>query len=595
MKNKLLKIYLTICLLVICIAGYTQTTSLVSLNSDGTTLSYTANSEGSIIPDFSMVGYHNGEKAIPDVPVVITLNPGTGDRRTDIQNAINYVAGLSPDVNGHRGAVLLTAGYYEVSSTLTISTNGVVLRGEGSGTSGTILEITATSKVDLFNIGGSEDAVEVSGTEKLVTNSYVPTGSKTVTVEAGHNFQVNDRVFLKLTTNTDWITLITMDQLLSMCGPGHSNWTPRTFLYKRKVTGVNGNEITLDAPIVDPINTNYNSVSLVKYSWGSKIEECGVENIRLQSSYTSSTDENHSWYAMNFMNIENAWARNVKAYYFAGSCAYLKGGAYQVTIENCGMYEPKSLVTGQRRYAFWFHNCQLCLVKDCEGSQGRHDCAVAQWTPGPNAFVNFNAISASNDCGPHERWSTGTLFDNVSTSNSLNVRNRTCFGSGHGWAGAQTVLWNCLADQITLQDPQSAATNWAIGCSVNDGIINVGGYSTEPQNIVQSEGTPIATIPSLYEAQLKDRLNLVAPNNLTITENPTDEIIVYPNPVSDKLYVKGLSNQADIRIYNSLGQLVISRKYNSYVDVAGLQSGIYHVICTEKAKSMNRTLKIVKQ
>ncbi len=117
---------------VINLSSLAQTSSLVSVDCQGN-LIYSPDANGNRIPDFSMVGYHQGEKPIPDVAVQIILNPGFGDRYADIQNAIDAVATMSPDRNGHRGAILLRAGYYAVSQTLNITTSGIVIREEGKG------------------------------------------------------------------------------------------------------------------------------------------------------------------------------------------------------------------------------------------------------------------------------------------------------------------------------------------------------------------------------------------------------------------------------------------------------------------------------
>ena len=42
--------------------------------------------------------------------------------------------------------------------------------------------------------------------------------------------------------------------------------------------------------------------------------------------------------------------------------------------------------------------------------------------------------------------------------------NRSWMGTGHGWAGAQMVFWNCCAPLIVVQRPPTAQ-NFAIGTS----------------------------------------------------------------------------------------------------------------------------------
>ena len=94
---------------------------------------------GNIIPDFSNAGYGGGGVRLPIVPNKVTLWGVEGDATPVIQAAIDSVSAMPADVNGFRGAVLLRAGYYELNSSVTISTSGVVLRGAGQDELGTIL------------------------------------------------------------------------------------------------------------------------------------------------------------------------------------------------------------------------------------------------------------------------------------------------------------------------------------------------------------------------------------------------------------------------------------------------------------------------
>ena len=96
-------------------------------------LVYHSDAEGNRIPDFSHAGYHSGEAVLPNVPVVLTIGPVAGDNTAHLQGAINTVASMTPDANGHRGAILLTKGTYPVSGIVYVNAGGIVLRGEGQG------------------------------------------------------------------------------------------------------------------------------------------------------------------------------------------------------------------------------------------------------------------------------------------------------------------------------------------------------------------------------------------------------------------------------------------------------------------------------
>lgn len=558
-----------------------QSSSLVSYDKDGF-LVYTPDEKGNVIPDFSMVGYHQGLKSIPDVAVLITLEPLTDlatDRYSDIQSAINEIASLEPNDSGHRGALLLKAGYYPVSRTLSISASGIIIRGEGNGENGTIMEYTSAEQSSFIEFHGSGGVDRLFSTQRDVTEDFVPIGSKTVNVEVPHEFEIGDRVLYSHTNTQEWIELLGMDSLAEICGEGHSSWTPWTLRYRRKIVAVDGSQITFDAPIMEPIEQGYQSSTVVKYSWDKTIEECGIENIRLISSYKSDEDEDHGWTAIEFSNIENSWVRKVKAYYFGFGCVSARGGAYQITVSDCGMYDYKSKVSGGRRYGFNSDDCELLLFENCESDSGRHSFVQGSRTPGPNVYTNCTATNALSDEGPHHRWSTGTLWDNITTDNEINVQNRLCSGSGHGWAGTQQVLWNCTADKIILHDPPLSATNWAIGCTAE--ITNESRFEgvSEELGYVESSNNPIVEIASLYQAQLENRLKIIASNR----QNQKNEsiVLIYPNPSSDIFRIKSqLAFNNSIKLSDITGNPIDnSTIYKSdnhiTIDLSGFSAGIY--------------------
>ena len=482
---------------------FAQTTSLVSLDANGR-LVYTADSKGNKVPDFSGVGYKNSEAAIPTVPVVKTVTAISGDNLASVQAAINEVAALPMDANGIRGAILFKAGLYNISDTIKINASGIVLRGEGNSSTGTRFYATKTAQHTLFAFGGLSKPAYISSTKKSITNSYVPIGATSVTVASGHTFQVGDHVYLHHIPKQTWIDLLTMAQW---------GWTFSSYDvdFDRVVIGVNGNIITLDAPVMDIIDPLYTTAELVKYT-STRIENCGIENMRISSYYASETDENHGWEAISFDNIINSWATGVVVYYFGYSAVHVLDGAAWITIDNCKMLDAKSTIDGGRRYSFNVDG-QRVLVKNCTTRNGRHDYVNGSRTNGPVVFYNSTSTLQKNDIGPHHRWSTGILFDNLTGDGRMDVQNRTSSGTGHGWAGAQIMFWNCIADRMAIQDPQGDYRNWAIGCVCPD-ITNVGDMTTEPLGFIESQGTKIAAIPSLFIAQLNQRLYSTTPIEL---------------------------------------------------------------------------------
>ena len=69
------------------------------------------------------------------------------------------------------------------------------------------------------------------------------------------------------------------------------------------------------------------------------------------------------------------------------------------------------------------------------------------------------------------------------------------------------------------------------------------------------------------------------------------QILIYPNPVNDKLTVEALESISNVEIYNLMGALVYSQKDGANkveINTANLQSGIYFIRLTTKSASETR-------
>lgn len=453
------------------------------------------------VPDFSRGGYGGGGVAIPFVPAALTISDGVGDDTALIQNAINQVSALPLNADGFRGAVLLRAGEYTVSSTLNVEVSGVVIRGEGQQDGGgTRITYTATNQSDLFHFHGSGGPDTVGGTTRTIVDSYVPVGTRTLTLADASPFSEGDLIRVTNTVNQDWIEAIGMD----LVNPA---WAPSAFELEffRYVESVSGNQITLDAPIMQAIETQYGGGTVEQLTHQDAIENVGIENIRLESSFTSNTDEDHGWEAIDMRNVRNAWVRQVTGRYFGTGLIFVENSSTFVTIEDCAFLDPKSRTIGGNKYSFHVDDSSYNLVQRCLTRGGRHDYVTGSLTPGPNVFVDSLATQASSDIGPHFRYGTGELYDNIKSNNDINAQNRFNSGTSHGWSGAQIMFWNVVAKNIRSDAP-AGAMNWSVGTVGNKAQGDFGAVSAaEPFGIWESEGVPVQP-RSLYYAQLKERL-----------------------------------------------------------------------------------------
>lgn len=433
----------------------------VTLNADAS-LTYHPDERGNIIPDFSRVGYHEQDKPIPDMPVVkVVQAPKDGDAGTVIQNAIDEVSALMPDANGFRGAILLKKGTYNVSGKLFIKNSGIVLRGEGDDQNGTRIIAAGKGQRTLLNIEGDGN-IKPTGEKIKITDDFVPTGAKSFHLASTASLKVGQRIILYRPSPQNWIHDLKMDQIQER--QGTKQWQPGEYdlHYERIVTGIKGNQIEIDNPVVMQLDAKYGGGAIYPYTFEGRIKEVGVENIRFESAYASDTDEDHGWIAVGLSKIENGWVRNVTSRYFGYACVSTEDGARNITVTDCKCLDAKSVITGGRRYSF-NNTGQLNLFMNCHAEEGRHDYVTGARVCGPNVFYNCKAKNEHADIGPHHRWASGTLYDNIVTDGEINVQDRQYMGSGHGWSGVTQVLWNCTAKAATVQKPWVSGTNYCIG------------------------------------------------------------------------------------------------------------------------------------
>ncbi|WP_017258115.1 hypothetical protein [Pedobacter arcticus] len=422
-------------------------------------LVYLADEKGNTIPDFSHVGYHHGNKEIPDVAIVKTLTAPEGDAGSTIQKAIDEVSAYPIQKDGFRGAILLKKGTYQIAGTLFIKASGVVLRGEGEQTK---LIATGTKQRSLIIINGTGKPKALTDTQTFITDEYVPTGAFSFRVKNADQFKAGDKVMVYRPGTEQWIKDLQMDRIVER--PGTKQWKPEEYnlSYEREITQVKGDLITLDNPVVMPLELKYGGAQLYKYSFAGRLAEIGIEQMSFESEFSTDTAEDHAWTAIEMDNIENAWVRNVSAKYFGYSCVYLKSWAKNITVIDSRCTDAKSIITGGRRYSF-NNNGQQNLFMNLESEDGRHDYVTGAKTCGPNVFYNCKARKTHADIGPHHRWASGTLYDNIDTDGEINVQDRGNWGSGHGWSGVTQVLWNCKVSAAAIQNPWVSGKNYAIG------------------------------------------------------------------------------------------------------------------------------------
>lgn len=416
---------------------------------------------GDMILDFSRVGYRWGDAEIPTVAVVATLTPPAdgADATNLIQSAIDKTVA---------GAIVLKKGVYNISGTIRIGKSGIVLRGEGdTETDGTVLVATGAVQRDLIVISGTGPrSVDDNTAAYAIKDDYIPAGQFWVRSPQAAAFKKGDNVVIYRPSTQEWITDMKMDQIPQRAdGLSITQWQAGKFdtYAERVVTLVSGDTIHFENPVAMSLDRKYGGGRILKYSYPNRIEECGIENMYLKSEYAEPEDENHGWNAVAVKVAAHCWVRNVTSRHFGMGLVTMDNGSKNISILNCSCLDPVSKIAGSRRYSFHISQGQLCLVKGCRSDNARHDFATGALNCGPNVFTNCIASRTHADIGPHQRWNTATLYDNVTSDGEICIQDRSNYGSGQGWAGGNNVLWNCTGSTIIVQNPWVSAYNYSVG------------------------------------------------------------------------------------------------------------------------------------
>ncbi|MBN1765273.1 MAG: hypothetical protein JW860_08460 [Sedimentisphaerales bacterium] len=504
--------------------------SFLTLDQDGQ-LVYGADLQGNRVPDFSHCGYRGADHPIPDCPVHVILTPAEGDDTERIQAALDYVASLPMDSSGIRGAVLLRLGTYQVLGSLKISSSGVILRGEGMDSDGTVLIAAGTDRRTLLRIAGRNDRQWRSGDPRKISDTFVPVGAYHFHLDTTEGLKVGDSVCIVHPATQGWIDQLGMNRFGGGLN-GYFAWKAgsRDIIWDRVITSIENNRVTIDAPLTAAINASLGSATLRVYDWPGRIRNVGIENLSCRSAYDPEKpkDEDHAWTAVTMENVEDAWVRRFTAEHFAGSCIAIWESCKRITVEDCLSLFPVSEHGGYRRHTFFTMGQQTLFLR-CWSEQGRHDFSVGHCAAGPNAFVQCESHQSLNDSGPIESWACGVLYDNVRIDgNALRLGNRGSRGEGIGWAAANCVLWQCHAAIIECDKP-SAAWNWAFGCW---GEFEGKGFWRQSNSFIRPH--------SLYAAQLEQRLGSKAPTiplmtiETSSTTSPSVELAAELTAASDK-------------------------------------------------------------
>lgn len=470
--------------------------------SKGGEVTITPDERGNRVLDFSYCGYRQQAASIPDAPVKVYVPYKKGDQSRRLQQAIDYVSALKPDkATGLRGAVLIGEGVHELSAPLRISASGVVVRGVSKQK--TILHKKGVDRGAVVYIEGRND-LAISDTLR-VTDDYVPVGSQSLTLSGGNRLSEGSRLIIVRPSTKEWIESIGCEVFggnLPYWGWKEGEMDVR---WQRTVTSSTSSQpgivsVDIDSPLSVSLDKEWGGAYALTYSWPGLIRNSGVENITIEAEALSPMDENHAWEGVYIDAAEDCWVRMADFRNLAGSAVIVQRMAQQVTVEDCRSFSPASEIGGWRRRTFLTLGGKT-LFQRCYSEGGINDFSAGYCAPGPNAFVQCEAVASHGMSGSSSSWATGLLLDNMYVEGgSLSFKNLELDNWGGGWNTANSVLWECAASKVDCYDVSADARCYAVGCW---GYCKGNGFWMETNNHITNPR-------SLFAYQLSKRVGTEA-------------------------------------------------------------------------------------
>jgi len=462
-------------------------------------LVYRTTPRGDRVLDFSYAGYMGGGVKLPHAPVGATLSPGTSGDDTDrIQKALDELGARASAQNPQ--ALLLLPGEYRCSSALNLAHSGVVLRGGGSGAQGTVIKMAGQPHA-AFSLGDKGSPSTGDGNPIAMTDAYIPSGATRFSVSDAGGLKVGDTIVISRPITQSWVSFMGMDKLVQDGKP--QVWLkpgPKSAITcERRIVAIQDKKITVDIPLTDNYDSAYLNPpgpSLRVQSLARRISQIGLEHLSVIAPPPASLVVGTPQFAGIFSeNVEDAWVRDV---HFSNqeNCITTTLLSRRMTFQQCaisheiepGPRGPKFADINGSGSQLLFYQCQV------QGDY-RFPYTSSSRVTGPNVVLDFK-VAGKSIIEPHMRWATGLLLDNCQVPDGgISLINRKTAGSGHGWTIGWSVVWNCQAKNLDIQQPPGSI-NWSMGShqgSATDG----------------AQSSPVQPT-SLYRAQLAERLGAAA-------------------------------------------------------------------------------------
>ena len=474
---------------------------------------FKADKANSILPDFSYVGYHCGERPLEskkNVEVFDVINYGAipDDIISDKQAIMRAIAAAE---KAGGGIVFFPKGKFLVqedtdsATSIWISKSNIIFRGSGSGKGGTELFMKNPLKpadpekmwtVPPLFIFGSKKGERNIG--KIVADSK--TGSFEIMVDKSTGLKENDWIMLEMKSKD--LASIKLDLGNHEVSPAWKSLNENGIELKMyyQVKKIAGNQITLVQPLAYPVNSSLDW----KVSKFNAIEEVGIENIAFAGNWKAPFVHHRSWLddsgftLVNMRRMVNSWMKNCRFTNVSIACVINSGA--NISVLDC-------VITGNGGHE---------AVANAGGTNillGRIIDEASMWHSVGTSKTSMNTVvwrvtyPVTTCFESHASQPRNTLLDNVIGGLMQNRGGGALVNMPNHMRNL--VMWNYTQTNDAIKDFEfwpSGSIWWKIP---NPIIVGFSGKETtfqkEQVGYMESIGK-FVTPGSLYESQLKLRL-----------------------------------------------------------------------------------------
>ena len=314
-----------------------------------------------------------------------------------------------------------------------------------------------------------------------------------------------------------------------------------------------------------------------------------------------------------------------------GSAFYVEGSGSSNSITNCTFFQNTTANTNLDYGTIRTDNGNTTVTNSLfyDNKTNNDAGAMSDWGAGPNGTQTFNTSIAqwistnidNQDEGTGSitgiKGGTGTPADLTASNLAFNttsgyVEYHTVeegtdspvdFGSdgndvGAWNSGLTLLIQDTTAPVITLTGDNPATVE--LGATYTDAGATADGGET-----VTSTGTVDTSTVGAYTITYSatDAANNTGTTTRTVNvvdttlstldpKNEMRDIVIYPNPTLTKLTINGNKNY-DLKIFNTLGQVLLQINDTNTIDVRSLSDGVYLINITDGIKSL--TKRFIKQ